>query len=409
MTTKTKTTRLMFSGIQAAVSGEQEEPTVANENKSYYNVGQTRTGVPVPGWKLATQTGRNASSNFSGNIQKLSATRGKYVVKAKNVLFPQDGHTWTISQGTFTAPSVQTSSGLPGISSITPADNMAKTRFVNEIRAGRTALQGGTFMGELRETLSMIRNPAKAWRGGINNYLGAAAKRRRGSKSSRLRTLSGLWLEYSFGWKPLIHDLDNAAKALAILQSTPDPFMMVKAAGYDRRQVINSITNQAVGVLGWGLKNLTYTDAIVKYYGVVDIAIPGKSVGLSTIGARMDEFVPTLWELMPYSFLVDYFTNVGDVLSCWSMGLEGIRFVTRSQVLLVQQNKETVKPYMINPAYNHSIERENPCKSESFYRSVTRGPAGSLVPSLEFTIPGFGTKWINLAALAAQRKRLTPY
>jgi hypothetical protein len=324
------------------------------------------------------------------------------------VLFPFTiGHSWSIVQGTFCSPSVQTSSGLP---SVVAADNMAKTRFVSEVRAARTALQGGTFMGELKETLSMIRNPAKAWRGGINKYLFAASKRRKGPPSHRLKTLSGLWLEHSFGWKPLINDLDNAAKALARLSREPPPFAMVVASGYERTQVINSVVNTQFGTLGYGVRNLTYRDAIVKYYGITDIDIPGNSQLLSQIGLRIDEFVPTLWELMPYSFLVDYFTNVGDVLSAWSFNLEGMRFITRAQVQLIQQDKDSTAPWINNSSSPYvKIWRTQPCKSESSYRSVTRSPAGSLVPSLEFTLPGFGTKWLNLAALAAQRRRLTPY
>jgi hypothetical protein len=37
--------------------------------------------------------------------------------------------------------------------------------------------------------------------------------------------------------------------------------------------------------------------------------------------------------------------------------------------------------------------------------TVTRAPyIGSLIPSLQFTIPGLGTKWINMGALIAQSR-----
>lgn len=33
------------------------------------------------------------------------------------------------------------------------------------------------------------------------------------------------------------------------------------------------------------------------------------------MGLTIQEFVPTVWELIPYSFVVDYFTNIGDVVN----------------------------------------------------------------------------------------------
>jgi hypothetical protein len=35
----------------------------------------------------------------------------------------------------------------------------------------------------------------------------------------------------------------------------------------------------------------------------------------ATLGFSWESFVPTVWELVPYSFILDYFTNIGDVLS----------------------------------------------------------------------------------------------
>jgi len=35
-------------------------------------------------------------------------------------------------------------------------------------------------------------------------------------------------------------------------------------------------------------------------------------------GFQPSEFLPTAWELLPWSFLADYFSNIGDCLTAWS-------------------------------------------------------------------------------------------
>lgn len=59
-------------------------------------------------------------------------------------------------------------------------------------------------------------------------------------------------------------------------------------------------------------------------------------------GFRPDRFVPTLYELLPWSWLVDYVSNLGTVIDSSCQAQHMVKFVVRSQKL---ENTRTVVTY----------------------------------------------------------------
>lgn len=52
---------------------------------------------------------------------------------------------------------------------------------------------------------------------------------------------------------------------------------------------------------------------------------------LSTLsGFSLRDWVPTLWNCIPYSFVIDYFTNVGDVVEFYSTDLSSVVGISKS-------------------------------------------------------------------------------
>jgi len=127
----------------------------------------------------------------------------------------------------------------------------------------------------------------------------------------------------------------------------------------------------------------------------------------------LNNFVPTIWELVPWSFAADYFTNIGDILSSWSLWNADLAWSNKTTVTNVNIDRVSGGLNGITLAADQEIviRSKEPGRSSSYRRSVVRGTsAGSLIPSLRFEIPGMSSlKWINLSALALSRKRLTPY
>jgi hypothetical protein len=110
---------------------------------------------------------------------------------------------------------------------------------------------------------------------------------------------------------------------------------------------------------------------------------------------------------MPYSFLIDYFTNVGDVLEAWSnqtVQLAWGRQTQRRSTVVESQGVFGLKDPLLVQVFEHLVISGKTIARNS---TVSRGPLTTIpVPALQYELPGFGRKWINLSALATARRSL---
>lgn len=114
------------------------------------------------------------------------------------------------------------------------------------------------------------------------------------------RDLGGAWLEYHLGWKPLIGDIHSG---LDVLQRGLPPF---RVRGRARGQKYKLIQDT------WDLYYYQEQDLRVQYLASVTVSDPNlwRANQLGLINPAV-----VLWELVPFSFVVDWFLPVGDFLS----------------------------------------------------------------------------------------------
>jgi hypothetical protein len=377
----------------------------------------SRESYPLDNYRWLINHGYSATTRYLASRQEIKVTNGaNYHVQR--------------THRTTGARSIFNYDGYPnyGISNIAPLDNSFFSTYDNialgsiskKLLKAQRVLSGGTALGELREAIHMIRHPLKGLRTGWHDYLallkrrgrqlehvGRGHKYRRGDGYSRLlqRVVSETWLEASFGWKPLVADLDNGLEAIADIQYRSYPPRRIDSAlipfsFLNGKQTLGAFSTSRDGVL-------TFEQALswrgfVKYKVCTTMRTDGEPGALDRLGLTLNNFVPTVWELLPFSFLVDYVFNVGEILDAVSMGNIAPNWgvYTRKyecNVLNIFKYSLTKDPLWVYDPVT-SINPLVKIRYEYTDRRIANGP---YVPGLRFTADLSWKKYANLAALTS--------
>lgn len=295
------------------------------------------------------------------------------------------------------------------------ANNMALEQHVKKVRRLQTSFQGGTFVGELAKTIALIKNPASAIRRGIAKHQRWLHRNRRRYKplsdAEKLRIVTDTWLELQFGIRPLVKDVDDAIDA--IIDHSPFDDTYWKAVRSVGEHTETSSSRAAVGFTtpNYSAEFVKKDTVSVRYISSVDVGTMSV-FSPRRVGFAPTNWVPTLWELMPWSFLIDYFTNVGDIVSAASLARSSIVWTVKT--VRKSSSIEAIgwRPEMPDDGWNYYVVPTQQTPGECFVerKIVSRSTYdGDFVPRLEFSLPGMGLKWLNLIALANGQRELSKY
>lgn len=361
---------------------------------------------PKPQWRKIIAAGGNANTSMYGTKWTLNIMPAKFRcnIQWKHSVPPiglretkYDGNVMFI--------------GIPGFTlnkSEVSADNLALQRYYENCASVESVFKGMVFSGELRETLNMLVRPAKALRTGISDYLKTVRKRsRRLNRTQASRIVAQTWLEYAFGWKPLAHDIEDACRALRKSKYAFPIFQMVRGSAHDKEFTDTADINTSFSSF-WSIQFTHHRmdDVFVQYRGNY-FASSADISGFRLAGFRPTEFFPTIWELIPYSFLVDYFTNIGGIIS--SLSYWALRPAWTAKLVRWESSVETADIVIkgpdgfLNPAdYSWEFDGNPGYAKVSACRFVRVPSVEPGIPSLELKVPGMNLKWINMAALLTE-------
>lgn len=346
MTTKTitKTIRL-GERLNWEKSDYNLQPTAGIRTKTLV-VTRSRTGSGVPNWKAKIQNQQNASSNLTGQYETFSST-GPGLTK---VTFEKDAlGFWGNSQGrpasTYYNQAVYDPAAWEQPSRNhamlfnwgSTADGRASNQYLSAIRQKYTEFSSGSFFGEFKQTLQMIRSPGEALTRSIKDYMKSLNKAKRLYKHDWHKAIPGLWLEQSFGWKPLMMDIQNAFDAANSLLEQ-EHVVRIKGSGKDQKMVAQSSYQSSPDGQGFSsniIQHVNYrtveTD-MVRYYGAIRVrAATTSSERWARFGFTPDDFLPTAWEILPWSFLADYFASIGDFIGGLCTRTSDVYFTSKVQ------------------------------------------------------------------------------
>lgn len=241
----------------------------------------------------------------------------------------------------------------------------------------------GTTLGERREAIELmllrlktLRDAFQALRKGrFGDFLKALntrpKKQHERTRWTRPKDAASLWLEYWFGWSPLIADI---YAVIDVMQGAFPPVDVNATSGSGGKVSFSSIQNPM-----W-------------YYNIYDFEVKARA----TYRAKVYISNPSLflanqlgvinpasvaWELVPFSFVVDWFIPVGDFLNSYTdwVGVEleerqlatkltlkgeeryrswGDPYLTRSSVVRFERDLDWAHPkFSWDLGYKHSVTR----------------------------------------------------
>jgi hypothetical protein len=295
-------------------------------------------------------------------------------------------------------------------SSYNQAVDEAKLNFVKSYRKAKTTWSSGQFIGELRETVEFLKSPAKSLLPLTESYLKNIGKnlrkweKRSIDSSTLLKMATDSWLAYKFGAAPMLADIRDASEALRIL-TTKKPYDLHHIIGTGKgANRLSDLVITCGNNMGYGLPGIPQHKQIMsrnykttaQFRGVVKAAAAqGVEPYLSVLGLTPDSFFPTLYEICPFSWMADYFSNLGGVIDACSVAM----------IDLVWSDLSTRQVYTAKAG---ELYRDGPPSPNTYvwggayfdeHVLIDRRPyTGWFVPSLRLKIPGL-TQGLNVAAV----------
>lgn len=174
----------------------------------------------------------------------------------------------------------------------------------------------GATMGELNQTRTMVVDSCttllRAARSVSKGHFGNAAKILRMKIAPKganpLKSLSQNWLEFHLGWEPLAKEIYGGMEIL----SRPPPATKARGSGMD--------VYRKVDVVSWAPPNVTQVrtfNHVCHVYIGAEFRLDSPNLHLLD-KAGLANPASVAWELVPFSFVIDWFVDVGDCLRRFS-------------------------------------------------------------------------------------------
>lgn len=296
---------------------------------------RTRLGNGLPHFKALIRAHVSATTDMDATFQSLDSQG----FVGGNVSYKWDPTNGWNSQ---TVQVERLSGDLIGYLQVNPpaisawvgnAQGRAANAFLGKVRQTQTRWSAPTFIGQLREAQRMLRRPAGALWDNLLGYEAALRKRKRQNPKRWFYSIPDLWLEWSFGWRPLMMDIDGAFQALNSLLDQ-EYVIPVSASAVDA-QLVSQTNGESTAVgsnyLFYRWSKLRREQIIVRYKGAVTVqAATTWQDRWARWGFTTTEFLPTAWELLPWSFLVDYFVTIGDAIDASGARTSGLRWTNQT-------------------------------------------------------------------------------
>lgn len=238
-------------------------------------------------------------------------------------------------------------------------------------RVAGSSFDVGVFTGEMKESCGMIYNAARRIGGALyavkRRDLGWAARiLTQGTDREKLvnrKNPARNWLELQYGWLPLLSDAEEGAKFLAHALNVP----LQRVVRVSERSNGYALPNATVEA------NWTTEGSYSKYSRRIKAIMKESEVQQLT---GLVDPLTLAWELLPYSFVVDWFIPIGNYL-------QGRGLASRLTATYVISSKAEYFLGNFKPRAGSLTSTNGPVRTSSKGVSLTR----TVTQSLEVPLP----------------------
>lgn len=203
--------------------------------------------------------------------------------------------------------------GSPQFTSDEETYNRALRKIKNQLSSRVGSMNAVVPLVELRELRGLIGQATFLG----TNFMLAVLQAKRTYGRSVWKYLTETWLGFSFGLAPLVNDINSAIQAVAsyMARSNISSRLTASATKYGQYSYtpVTAITQVPFGALGWKNSGKASYKLSYRFTGAFDVdLVSGESyTPLQHFGATLGQIPATLWELTAFSWMADYFSNIG--------------------------------------------------------------------------------------------------
>lgn len=286
-----------------------------------------------------------------------------------------------------------------------PTDTQAVTEFLARTNPSRASVDVFTFLAELKDLPKMVKSVGQHFLKKPNSF------------PDILKRFSGQFLNYQFGWAPLLSDLgklvdftevvNNRVRELESLKSGKG--LRRKYTAFDVTEVHSDFSGDFYPVVVYSAECTARADLLSRYRKWVTGTWRPTSTTPILSGDAQLELARSLvfghnispkqvWDLMPWTWLIDWFSTTGDFIAA---NRNHIGATCTDVCVMTNAVGAWTNVRLINNPYGAHLKRI----PSVGWEHKERQPA-SAVPSLEVKLPFLSGRQLSILSALAVVKGL---